>query len=126
MKEAYTQVLESEEDDDSVGDQIKPRDVGHNIYILAHQVCGGGRMGIQIHNCGPEKKNRARMNALLYRVCCCTSAFLCVCLLESLFLLPGPDLLSQLFHFCFFSVCSCCFLQHINHLFRCWGFFFFI
>ncbi|XP_056908962.1 inositol 1,4,5-trisphosphate receptor type 2 isoform X1 [Takifugu flavidus] len=38
MKEAYTQVLESEEDDDSVGDQIKPRDVGHNIYILAHQL----------------------------------------------------------------------------------------
>lgn len=36
MKEAYTQVLQSEEDD--VGDQIKPRDVGHNIYILAHQV----------------------------------------------------------------------------------------
>uniref|UniRef100_A0A8D3DLA4 Inositol 1,4,5-trisphosphate receptor n=1 Tax=Scophthalmus maximus TaxID=52904 RepID=A0A8D3DLA4_SCOMX len=37
MKEAYTQGLESEEDGDSVGDQIKPRDVGHNIYILAHQ-----------------------------------------------------------------------------------------
>lgn len=40
MKEAYTQGLQSEEDDDSVGDQIKPRDVGHNIYILAHQVRG--------------------------------------------------------------------------------------
>lgn len=39
MKEAYTQGLQSEEeDDDGVGDQIKPRDVGHNIYILAHQV----------------------------------------------------------------------------------------
>ena len=38
MKEAYTQGLESEEDGDCVGDQIKPRDVGHNIYILAHQV----------------------------------------------------------------------------------------
>uniref|UniRef100_A0A671XBQ4 Inositol 1,4,5-trisphosphate receptor n=1 Tax=Sparus aurata TaxID=8175 RepID=A0A671XBQ4_SPAAU len=38
MKEAYAQGLESEEDEDSVGDQIKPRDVGHNIYILAHQV----------------------------------------------------------------------------------------
>lgn len=45
MKEAYTQVLESEEDDDSVGDQIKPRDVGHNIYILAHQVCVGEGVG---------------------------------------------------------------------------------
>lgn len=40
MKEAYTQGLESEEDNDSIGDQIKPRDVGHNIYILAHQVRG--------------------------------------------------------------------------------------
>ncbi|KAM4573328.1 inositol 1,4,5-trisphosphate-gated calcium channel ITPR2 isoform 2-T2 [Odontesthes bonariensis] len=38
MKEAYTQGLESEEDEDSVGDPIKPRDVGHNIYILAHQL----------------------------------------------------------------------------------------
>lgn len=38
MKEAYTKGLESEEDEDSVGDMIKPRDVGHNIYILAHQV----------------------------------------------------------------------------------------
>ncbi|KAK9516864.1 hypothetical protein VZT92_024773 [Zoarces viviparus] len=38
MKEAYAQGLESEEDEDSVGDQIKPRDVGHNIYILAHQL----------------------------------------------------------------------------------------
>uniref|UniRef100_A0A3B4YGW5 Inositol 1,4,5-trisphosphate receptor n=1 Tax=Seriola lalandi dorsalis TaxID=1841481 RepID=A0A3B4YGW5_SERLL len=38
MKEAYTQGLESEEDEDSVGDQIKPKDVGHNIYILAHQL----------------------------------------------------------------------------------------
>ncbi|XP_036962516.1 inositol 1,4,5-trisphosphate receptor type 2 isoform X1 [Acanthopagrus latus] len=38
MKEAYAQGLESEEDEDNVGDQIKPRDVGHNIYILAHQL----------------------------------------------------------------------------------------
>lgn len=38
MKEAYTQVLESDEDDDNTADKIKPRDVGHNIYILAHQV----------------------------------------------------------------------------------------
>lgn len=38
MKEAYAQGLDSEEDEDSVGDQIKPKDVGHNIYILAHQV----------------------------------------------------------------------------------------
>lgn len=45
MKEAYTQGLDSEEDDDSLGDQIEPRDVGHNIYILAHQVRGGRRKG---------------------------------------------------------------------------------
>ncbi|KAM7396526.1 hypothetical protein PAMP_019560 [Pampus punctatissimus] len=38
MKEAYAQGLESEVDEDSVGDQIKPKDVGHNIYILAHQL----------------------------------------------------------------------------------------
>ncbi|KAL6106962.1 itpr2 [Pungitius sinensis] len=38
MKEAYAQGIESEDDEDSVGDQIKPRDVGHNIYILAHQL----------------------------------------------------------------------------------------
>lgn len=38
MKEAYAQGLDSEEDEDSVGDQISPKDVGHNIYILAHQV----------------------------------------------------------------------------------------
>lgn len=38
MKEAYGQALESEEDEDSAPDHIKPLDVGHNIYILAHQV----------------------------------------------------------------------------------------
>uniref|UniRef100_A0A3Q3WWS6 Inositol 1,4,5-trisphosphate receptor n=1 Tax=Mola mola TaxID=94237 RepID=A0A3Q3WWS6_MOLML len=38
MKEAYAQGLESEEDEDSVGEKIRPRDVGHNIYILAHQL----------------------------------------------------------------------------------------
>ncbi|XP_055011214.1 LOW QUALITY PROTEIN: inositol 1,4,5-trisphosphate receptor type 2 [Boleophthalmus pectinirostris] len=38
MKEAYTQGLESEEEEDSVGDKIRSRDVGHNIYILAHQL----------------------------------------------------------------------------------------
>ncbi|CAL9697413.1 unnamed protein product [Knipowitschia caucasica] len=38
MKEAYTQSLESDEDQDGAGDKINPRDVGHNIYILAHQL----------------------------------------------------------------------------------------
>lgn len=38
MKEAYAQGLESDEDEDGFVGQIKPKDVGHNIYILAHQV----------------------------------------------------------------------------------------
>uniref|UniRef100_A0A7N8YJQ7 Inositol 1,4,5-trisphosphate receptor n=1 Tax=Mastacembelus armatus TaxID=205130 RepID=A0A7N8YJQ7_9TELE len=38
MKEAYSQYLEGDEDGDNGGEQIKPRDVGHNIYILAHQL----------------------------------------------------------------------------------------
>lgn len=38
MKEAYAQGLESEAEENAIGDQIKPKDVGHNIYILAHQV----------------------------------------------------------------------------------------
>uniref|UniRef100_A0A8C7QPM2 Inositol 1,4,5-trisphosphate receptor n=1 Tax=Oncorhynchus mykiss TaxID=8022 RepID=A0A8C7QPM2_ONCMY len=38
MKEAYAQGLESEAEENSIGDQIKPKDVGHNIYILAHQL----------------------------------------------------------------------------------------
>uniref|UniRef100_A0A8C7UL11 Inositol 1,4,5-trisphosphate receptor n=1 Tax=Oncorhynchus mykiss TaxID=8022 RepID=A0A8C7UL11_ONCMY len=38
MKEAYAQGLESEAEENAIGDQIKPKDVGHNIYILAHQL----------------------------------------------------------------------------------------
>ncbi|XP_053740825.1 inositol 1,4,5-trisphosphate receptor type 2 isoform X2 [Synchiropus splendidus] len=38
MKEAYNQGLESEEEGDGTGDQINSKDVGHNIYILAHQL----------------------------------------------------------------------------------------
>lgn len=38
MKEAYAQGVEAELDHECVGDQIKCKDVGHNIYILAHQV----------------------------------------------------------------------------------------
>ncbi|XP_017278513.1 inositol 1,4,5-trisphosphate receptor type 2 isoform X2 [Kryptolebias marmoratus] len=36
MKEAYAQFLRTE--DENPGDGIAPRDVGHNIYILAHQL----------------------------------------------------------------------------------------
>ncbi|XP_016523534.1 inositol 1,4,5-trisphosphate receptor type 2 isoform X1 [Poecilia formosa] len=38
MKEAYTQGYDAEGDIDNAGERIKPRDVGHNIYILAHQL----------------------------------------------------------------------------------------
>ncbi|XP_077791776.1 inositol 1,4,5-trisphosphate-gated calcium channel ITPR2 isoform X8 [Podarcis muralis] len=38
MKNAYSQGLESEHDEENGGDGISPKDVGHNIYILAHQL----------------------------------------------------------------------------------------
>uniref|UniRef100_A0A8C4VT82 Inositol 1,4,5-trisphosphate receptor n=1 Tax=Gopherus evgoodei TaxID=1825980 RepID=A0A8C4VT82_9SAUR len=38
MKNAYNQALECDDDEEN-GDNISPKDVGHNIYILAHQVC---------------------------------------------------------------------------------------
>lgn len=38
IKEAYLQGVECEVDVEISGDQISPKDVGHNIYILAHQV----------------------------------------------------------------------------------------
>ena len=37
MKEAYHQGVENEEEE-LIGDSIRSKDVGHNIYILAHQV----------------------------------------------------------------------------------------
>lgn len=39
MKNAYNQGLECDHGDDDGGDDgVSPKDVGHNIYILAHQV----------------------------------------------------------------------------------------
>lgn len=39
MKNAYNQGLECDHGDDEGGDDgVSPKDVGHNIYILAHQV----------------------------------------------------------------------------------------
>lgn len=38
MKNAYNQGLESDPEAESGDDSISPKDVGHNIYILAHQV----------------------------------------------------------------------------------------
>uniref|UniRef100_A0A4W4FAS1 Inositol 1,4,5-trisphosphate receptor n=1 Tax=Electrophorus electricus TaxID=8005 RepID=A0A4W4FAS1_ELEEL len=40
IKEAYEQGVESGIDGEGSGDPISPKDVGHNIYILAHQVGG--------------------------------------------------------------------------------------
>uniref|UniRef100_A0A8C3PCC7 Inositol 1,4,5-trisphosphate receptor n=1 Tax=Chrysemys picta bellii TaxID=8478 RepID=A0A8C3PCC7_CHRPI len=37
MKNAYNQALECDEEEEN-GDNISPKDVGHNIYILAHQL----------------------------------------------------------------------------------------
>lgn len=39
MKHAYNQGLECDHGDEEGGDDgVSPKDVGHNIYILAHQV----------------------------------------------------------------------------------------
>ncbi|XP_018621500.1 inositol 1,4,5-trisphosphate receptor type 2 isoform X3 [Scleropages formosus] len=38
MKEAYNQDLEMEASGEVTPDQIRPKEVGHNIYILAHQL----------------------------------------------------------------------------------------
>uniref|UniRef100_A0A8C5UJB0 Inositol 1,4,5-trisphosphate receptor n=1 Tax=Malurus cyaneus samueli TaxID=2593467 RepID=A0A8C5UJB0_9PASS len=39
MKNAYNQGLECDHEEENADDGISPKDVGHNIYILAHQVC---------------------------------------------------------------------------------------
>uniref|UniRef100_A0A8C3BRZ8 Inositol 1,4,5-trisphosphate receptor n=1 Tax=Cairina moschata TaxID=8855 RepID=A0A8C3BRZ8_CAIMO len=39
MKNAYNQGLECDHEEENGDDGISPKDVGHNIYILAHQVC---------------------------------------------------------------------------------------
>ncbi|XP_068859381.1 inositol 1,4,5-trisphosphate-gated calcium channel ITPR2 isoform X5 [Aphelocoma coerulescens] len=38
MKNAYNQGLECDHDEENGDDGISPKDVGHNIYILAHQI----------------------------------------------------------------------------------------
>ncbi|XP_007250632.3 inositol 1,4,5-trisphosphate receptor type 2 [Astyanax mexicanus] len=38
IKEAFAQGVEGEVDLEAIGDEITPKDVGHNIYILAHQL----------------------------------------------------------------------------------------
>lgn len=88
MKEAYAQGLESEEDEDSIGDQIKPRDVGHNIYILAHQVikmpelvfvCDGGITAFPL--CLSDLLPTSGPCTAAADVCLCTSMLLFHCVL---------------------------------------------
>lgn len=38
MKEAFARGIDDDVNLDNIGERIKPRDVGHNIYILAHQL----------------------------------------------------------------------------------------
>ncbi|XP_076840863.1 inositol 1,4,5-trisphosphate-gated calcium channel ITPR2 isoform X1 [Brachyhypopomus gauderio] len=38
IKDAYEQGIETESDSEASGEPISPKDVGHNIYILAHQL----------------------------------------------------------------------------------------
>ncbi|KAG8142582.1 hypothetical protein E2320_005792 [Naja naja] len=38
MKNAYNQGLDSDQEEENGDDNISPKDVGHNIYILAHQL----------------------------------------------------------------------------------------
>ncbi|XP_070611174.1 inositol 1,4,5-trisphosphate-gated calcium channel ITPR2 isoform X2 [Erythrolamprus reginae] len=38
MKNAYNQGLDSDQEEENGDDDISPKDVGHNIYILAHQL----------------------------------------------------------------------------------------
>ncbi|XP_023811698.1 inositol 1,4,5-trisphosphate receptor type 2 isoform X2 [Oryzias latipes] len=56
MKEVYAQGLESEEDEDNIGSQITSRDVGHNIYILAHQLARHNKLLQQCLRPSPGKE----------------------------------------------------------------------
>ena len=44
-KQAFHQEIDEEEEDEE-DSGVSPRDVGHNIYILAHQVCVNSRHAI--------------------------------------------------------------------------------
>ncbi|KAG9342304.1 hypothetical protein JZ751_016806, partial [Albula glossodonta] len=61
MKEAYNQGVESESEEECGGDAITPKDVGHNIYILAHQLARHSKVlqqrlrpGLYLDNEGDE------------------------------------------------------------------------
>ncbi|XP_036375711.1 inositol 1,4,5-trisphosphate receptor type 2 isoform X1 [Megalops cyprinoides] len=57
MKEAYNQGLENESEEVSGGDQIMPKDVGHNIYILAHQLARHNKLLQQSLRPGLDPEN---------------------------------------------------------------------
>ncbi|XP_076122095.1 inositol 1,4,5-trisphosphate-gated calcium channel ITPR2 isoform X2 [Alosa pseudoharengus] len=44
MKEAYQQGVDSDDEEELSGDRIRSKDVGHNIYILAHQLARHDRI----------------------------------------------------------------------------------
>ncbi|XP_048112717.1 inositol 1,4,5-trisphosphate receptor type 2-like isoform X2 [Alosa alosa] len=44
MKEAYQQGVDSDDEEELSGDGIRSKDVGHNIYILAHQLARHDRI----------------------------------------------------------------------------------
>ncbi|KAJ3596150.1 hypothetical protein NHX12_002559 [Muraenolepis orangiensis] len=52
MKEAYVQGVEAELDEESLGDHNKSKDVGHNIYILAHQLARHSKVMQQLLKAG--------------------------------------------------------------------------
>ena len=64
-KHAYHQedMLDDDDDDDDDDEKINPRDVGHNIYILAHQV--GHNINIVVHHVGHNINNLAHQILLM-------------------------------------------------------------
>ncbi|KAJ6666357.1 hypothetical protein lerEdw1_000630, partial [Lerista edwardsae] len=54
MKNAYNQGLESDHEEDTADDSISPKDVGHNIYILAHQLARHNKILQQMLKPGSE------------------------------------------------------------------------
>ncbi|XP_026086465.1 inositol 1,4,5-trisphosphate receptor type 2-like [Carassius auratus] len=64
IKEAYVQEEESEIDQET-SDQIRPKDVGHNIYILAHQLARHRKDLQQSLKPGPDPTSEGEA-ALLY------------------------------------------------------------
>nr|XP_056703464.1 inositol 1,4,5-trisphosphate receptor type 2 [Euleptes europaea] len=56
MKNAYNQGLESDHEEESGDDGISPKDVGHNIYILAHQLARHNKMLQQMLKPGSDSE----------------------------------------------------------------------